>query len=232
MIFRQLFDTATWTYTYLLADPETREAVLIDSVREKADRDIKVIEELGLNLLYTLETHVHADHITGASALREHFSSKSVVSARAGAACADVQADDGDLITFGSYTVEIRATPGHTAGCLTFVVRDGEEVYAFTGDAIFVRGCGRTDFQQGDANTLYRSVHEKIFTLPEHTRIYPGHDYRGHSATTVAEEKQHNPRLNLGVSEESFVEIMSSLNLANPRLIDVAVPANMVCGRA
>lgn len=232
MIFRQLFDQATWTYTYLLADPESGEAVIIDPVREKVGRDTQLIEDLGLELKYTLETHVHADHVTGSGSLRDSLGAKSVVSARAGADCADIHADDGDRIEFGRYTIDVFATPGHTSGCLTFVVRDAARVLAFTGDAIFVRGCGRTDFQQGDSRTLYRSVHGKIFELPEHTLIYPGHDYRGHTVTTVGEEKRHNPRLNLGVSEDAFVEIMDALDLADPRLMDVAVPANLACGRA
>lgn len=232
MIFRQLFDQSTWTYTYLLADPDSGEAVIIDPVREQVDRDAALVGELGLTLKYTLETHVHADHVTGSGVLRDRLGATSVVSALAGAPCADVQARDGDRLQFGRYAVEILSTPGHTAGCLTFVVRTEDRVMAFTGDAIFVRGCGRTDFQQGDARTLYRSVRGKIFALPDHTLLYPGHDYCGHTVTTVAEEKRDNPRLNLGVDEEGFVAIMSGLNLANPRLIDMAVPANLACGRA
>jgi glyoxylase-like metal-dependent hydrolase (beta-lactamase superfamily II) len=230
MIFRQLFDQSSWTYTYLLADPETGDAVIIDPVFEKVDRDALLIQELELNLRYTLETHVHADHVTGSGALRERLGAQTVVSALSGAACADVKSRDGDRLTFGRYELEVMATPGHTDGCLTFVVRDGGRVFAFTGDAIFVRGCGRTDFQQGDARTLYRSVHGRIYELPEHTFIYPGHDYRGHLVTTVREEKQHNPRLNSLVSEDEFVDIMSRLKLADPKLMDVAVPANLACG--
>ena len=231
MIFRQLFDQDTWTYTYLLADAETGDAILIDPVIEKAERDARLLEELGLTLRYTLETHVHADHVTASGALRKRFGAKTLVAANSGAGCADVKAVDGDRISFGGHEVEVMATPGHTDGCLTFVVREGDRVLAFTGDAIFVRGCGRTDFQQGDSRTLYRSVHGKIYELPEHTYLYPGHDYRGHQVTTVGEEKAHNPRLNLQVSEDEFVGIMDGLNLADPKRMDVAVPANLACGQ-
>lgn len=232
MIFRQLFDRDTWTYTYLLGDEATGQAVLIDPVLEQVDRDARTILELGLQLVYTLETHVHADHVTGSGALRDRLGSRSVVSVRAGADCADVHVDTGDRLQFGEHTVEVFATPGHTDGCMTYVVRDADQVLAFTGDAIFVRGCGRTDFQAGDARALYRSVHGTIFELPDDALLYPGHDYRGNTVTTVSEEKQHNPRLRLGVSEDAFVEIMAGLKLADPSLMDVAVPANLACGRA
>jgi sulfur dioxygenase len=232
MIFRQLFDAATSTYTYLLADPDTGEAVIIDPVREQADRDEQLVRQLGLDLKYTLDTHVHADHVTASSGLRDRFGAQTVVSARGGAACADLKVDDGSRVTFGRYTVEVLATPGHTSGCVTYVVRDGDRVLAFTGDALLIRGCGRTDFQQGDARTLYRSVHGKIFALPDDALLYPGHDYRGYTVSTVGEEKRFNPRLNLGVSEDAFVDIMGALKLANPRQMDVAVPANLACGDA
>ena len=157
MIFRQLFDRETCTYTYLLADEDTREAVLIDSVREHYDRDRSLLEELGLTLRYTLETHIHADHVTASGLFRARVGSRSAVSALGGASCADIHLADGDTLTFGSQTIEARATPGHTSGCMTFV-HHGQGM-AFTGDTLFIRGCGRTDFQQGDAATLYRSVH-------------------------------------------------------------------------
>lgn len=232
MIFRQLFDQETWTYTYLLADGDSGEAVLVDPVLEKIDRDARLLADLGLALKYTLETHVHADHVTGSGALRERLGSRSVVSARGGARCADVQVDDGDRLRFGRHTVEVLATPGHTAGCVTYVVRDGDLVRAFTGDALLVRGCGRTDFQEGDARTLFRSVRGRIFGLPDDALVYPGHDYHGHTLSTVGEEKRLNPRLGLDVGEDAFVGLMDALDLAYPRRIDVAVPANKACGAA
>ena len=227
-MFRQLFDRETCTYTYLLADEQTREAVLIDPVREHVKRDEGLLAELGLKLVYTLETHIHADHVTGSALHRSKLGSRSVVSALGGASCADVQASDGDVIRFGSHALEVRTTPGHTDGCVTYVSH--EAGMAFTGDTLLIRGCGRTDFQQGSARTLYQSVHEKILSLPDATRLFPGHDYKGRTVTTVAEEKAHNPRLGGGRTVEEFVVIMDNLNLSYPKKIDVAVPANLQCG--
>jgi len=228
MLFRQLFDPETSTYTYLLADLDCREAVLIDPVKEQLERDVKLLGDLGLRLLYALDTHVHADHVTAAGLLRQKLGARTVVSAQSGAPCADLQVGDGDKIQFGKYTLEVRSTPGHTDGCLTYVTED--QRMAFTGDALLIRGSGRTDFQQGDARTLYRSVHEKIFSLPDETHLYPGHDYKGRTVTTVAEEKALNPRLGQGKSEDEFVSIMNELKLPHPKRIDVAVPANLKCG--
>jgi glyoxylase-like metal-dependent hydrolase (beta-lactamase superfamily II)/rhodanese-related sulfurtransferase len=230
MLFRQLFEAETSTYTYLLADPRSKEAVLIDPVRETLDRDVKLLQDLGLTLKYVLETHVHADHVTSAGSLRARLGAKTVVAKAGGAACADVPVQDGDVIRFGDQQVEVRATPGHTDGCVTYVAADDRQTMAFTGDALLIRGCGRTDFQQGDARRLYRSVHDKVFTLPDSTAIYPGHDYQGRTMTTVDEEKRLNPRLGGGKSEDQFVEIMANLQLAKPKKIDEAVPANLKCG--
>ncbi len=228
MIFRQLFDPETSTYSYLLADEATREAVLIDSVREQLERDLTLLRELGLTLVYALETHVHADHVTASGRLREETGAKIAISADAGVSNADVGLRDGDAVRFGSHTLEARATPGHTNGCMTFVCR--EAGMAFTGDALLIRGCGRTDFQQGDAKMLYKSVHDKILSLPDDTALYPGHDYKGRMLTTVAEEKQFNARLGTGKTERQFEEIMNGLNLAYPKRIDEAVPANLESG--
>ena len=228
MLFRQLFDTASSTYTYLLADEVTREAVLIDSVLEQVDRDAQLIHELGLRLVYALDTHVHADHVTGSGSLGLRLGSKAVLSERAGVGYADVLVKDGDSLSFGGHHLEVRETPGHTDGCLTFVT--GDHAMAFTGDALLIRGCGRTDFQQGSSRTLYASVHEKILSLPNGTLVYPGHDYKGRTCSTVGEEKEHNPRLGAGKSLEQFVEIMAALQLAPPKQIAVAVPANLHCG--
>lgn len=228
MLFRQLFDPDTSTYSYLLADETTRAAVMIDPVREQVARDIELIEELRLIMVGALETHVHADHITGAGALRDKFGCRLYVGKHTGVLTADVQLEDGDLVPFGHHALEVRSTPGHTDGCISFVCH--EEGIAFTGDALLIRGCGRTDFQQGDAAALYRSVHDKILSLPEDTRIYPGHDYRGRTLTTVREEKRFNPRLATSKSLEEFSRIMSDLKLAYPKRIDDAIPANMASG--
>jgi sulfur dioxygenase len=228
MLLRQLFDHETWTYTYLLADEESGEAVLIDPVIDQLERDIRLLEELGLKLVYTLDTHAHADHITGSGLLRKRLGSKAVVGANAGTEGADELVNDGSKLRFGSLALEVRATPGHTDGCVTYVTSDHK--HAFTGDALFIRGTGRTDFQQGSAERLYRSIHDKIFTLPDDTIIWPGHDYRGLTFSTVGEEKRHNPRVGDGKTEGQFAEIMNNLNLPAPKKIDVAVPANLHCG--
>jgi sulfur dioxygenase len=228
MIFRQLFDLESSTYTYLLADEQSRDAVLIDPVLEQVERDALLIEELGLTLRFVLDTHVHADHVTGAGALRRRLGASTVVSERGGAPCADRLIKHGDRIEFGALALEVRETPGHTNGCVTYVL--GDHTMAFTGDALLIRGSGRTDFQQGDARTLYHSVHEQIFSLPAACLLYPGHDYKGRTVTTVAEEKALNPRLGGGKSEHDFVSIMAALQLPRPKKIDVAVPANLECG--
>ena len=228
-IFRQLFDGRSSTFTYLLADKETREAVLIDSVFEQFTRDSALIHELGLKLLFTLETHVHADHVTAAWLFKERFGSAIVVSAAAGAEGVDVAVKEGDVLRFGGEALSVLSTPGHTSGCVTYVTSDRE--MAFTGDALLIRAAGRTDFQQGDAHLLYRSVHEKLFTLPEDCLVYPGHDYQGRAVTTVDEEKRHNPRLGGERSEGDFVGYMQNLGLPHPKQLDVAVPANLRAGR-
>jgi glyoxylase-like metal-dependent hydrolase (beta-lactamase superfamily II) len=228
VIFRQLFDPETSTYTYLLADERTREAVLIDSVREQIERDRALLRELDLALRYAVETHVHADHVTASGRLREDPGCKVVVSALAGVRNADVLVRDGDRIRAGSVELEARPTPGHTSGCTTYVCHAAR--MAFTGDALLIRGCGRTDFQGGSPETLYRSVRERIFSLPDDYLLYPGHDYRGRMVTTVAEEKRWNPRLGERKSQDEFVRIMRELKLAYPKKMDVAVPANLESG--
>lgn len=228
MFCRQLFDPESSTYTYLLADAESREAVLIDPVLEQLDRDLALLAELDLELLYALDTHVHADHVTALGALGERTGCETVQSERAGSGCADRLVKQGDRIEFGRHALEVRETPGHTDGCLTYVTDDHR--MAFTGDALLIRGSGRTDFQHGDPRALYRSVHEQIFTLPDETLVYPAHDYNGRTVTTVGEEKRWNPRLGGGRSTDEFVRIMEELDLAYPRMMDVAVPANLQCG--
>ncbi len=228
MLFRQLFDPETSTYTYLLGDETSREAVIIDSVREQLERDTTLLRELDLKLVCALETHVHADHVTASGRLREATGAKIALSAEAGVGNADRGLRDGDKITFGAHTLEARATPGHTSGCMTFVCH--EEGCAFTGDALLIRGCGRTDFQQGNAHTLYDSVQRKILSLPGDTKLYPGHDYKGRTVSTVDEERRFNARLGTDKSEADFVAIMAGLDLAYPKRIDEAVPANLESG--
>lgn len=225
-LFSQLFDPESNTYTYLLADAETRRAVLVDPVAEQVDRDAALLAQLGLRLEYTLETHVHADHVTGASALRQRLGSRSVVSRNGGAPCADLLADHGDRLQVGGLTIEVRATPGHTRGDLSYLVGDR----VFTGDALLIEGCGRTDFQEGDAGTLYDSVHGQLFTLPPRTLVYPGHDYQGRTVSTIGHEREHNPRLGGGRTRQAFIALMGDLHLPPPRQIDVAVPRNRACG--
>ncbi len=225
MQFRQLFDQESSTYTYLLVDKNIKQAILIDSVVEQVERDIKLLQELGLSLRYCLETHVHADHITGTAKLRELTGCLSVVPEKAQVSCADRLIKDGEILQLGSIKVEAIATPGHTDSHLTYKVNDK----IFTGDALFIRGCGRTDFQGGDAGTLYDSVTQRLFTLPDETFVYPAHDYRGHTASTIGEEKQWNPRF-VGHSREEFIELMGNLNLPEPKKIMEAVPANKRCG--
>lgn len=229
LVFRQLFDPTSSTYTYLLGCSVTREAVLIDPVFEQARRDAALIGELGLKLNWTLDTHVHADHVTGAWLLKHKLGSHIAISAAAGASGVDRPLVDGDRIEFGRRSLEVRATPGHTSGCVTYVLDD--ESMAFTGDCIMIRGSGRTDFQQGDPRALYRSVRSRIFALPESCLLYPAHDYRGLTATSVAEEKRYNPRLGGEVGESDYVGFMKSLDLPHPKKIDEAVPANLRCGQ-
>jgi len=229
-LFRQLFDSQSSSYTYLLADERTGQAVLIDPVFEQVPRDIALIRELGLTLAWTLDTHVHADHVTGASAIKQLTKSRIALSAGSGATGADRGLADRDKIEFGRRYLSVRATPGHTNGCITYVLDD--ESCAFTGDCLLIRGCGRTDFQQGSARDMYRSVHSQIFSLPEKCLLYPAHDYRGLSVTSVLEERTYNPRLGGQISEDDFVGYMENLGLPHPKQIDVAIPANLRCGRS
>ena len=227
MIFRQLFEPETFTYTYLLGCERIRRAVLIDPVASEVDSYLGLLGKLDLKLIYTLETHVHADHITGSGLLRDRLGSKSVVHRDAGAMCADLLVTDVVLLQVGDIEIEVRHTPGHTNGCVSYVVGDR----VFTGDALFIGGCGRTDFQQGDAGRLYDSIHEKLFTLPPDTLVYPGHDYHGNTVSTIGREMAENPRLGGGKTREEFIEIMGELKLPYPKFIDQALPANQACGR-
>lgn len=224
MQVRQLFDHETFTFSYLLWSEETAAAVLIDPVSGREDRDLKLLQELGLDLTYVLDTHVHADHVTSAGRLRELTGCKTV-SSHLGPECADVKVQEGDTIPLGDDSIEVIETPGHTDDSLCFHV--GQAL--FTGDTLLIRGCGRTDFQNGSAVDLYASITQKLFTLPDLTKVWPGHDYRGMSVSSIGEEKRSNPRL-AGQSEDGFRAIMDGLDLPRPKHLDRAVPANRECG--
>ena len=226
MLFRQLFDQESSTYTYLLADLTLNEAILIDPVLEQVERDRKLLQELDLSLRYCLETHIHADHITGTAKLREATGCLGIVPEKAHASCADRYIKDGETLQLGSIAIEAIATPGHTDSHITYYVNSDR---LFTGDAFLIRGCGRTDFQSGDAGTLFDSVTQRLFTLPNETLIYPAHDYRGHTVSTIGEEKHWNPRFT-GRDRADFIEFMANLHLPDPKKIMEAVPANERCG--
>ena len=227
MIFRQLFDKESSTYTYLIGDESTGEAVLVDSVLPQLDRDLKVLSELGLTLVHVLETHVHADHVTAAARLRDVTGCTGLVPEHANVGCADRFIRDGDTLQIGAVTITAIATPGHTDSHVAYRVGTDR---VLSGDALFIRGCGRTDFQNGDAGQLYDSVTLRLFTLPDDTLVYPGHDYRGLTVTTIGEEKRCNPRF-VGRTREQFSEFMAKLNLPMPQKIMEALPANEQCGR-
>jgi sulfur dioxygenase len=229
MIFRQFYDAASSTYTYLLACPVTRQAILIDPVFEQHQRDAALVRELGLELRYTLDTHCHADHVTGAWLMKEACGSQIGLSAAVGAGNVDLPLVHGATIALGQLSIEARATPGHTDGCLSFVT--GDRRLVFTGDALLVRGAGRTDFQQGNAHALFRSIREQLFTLPDDCLVYPAHDYEGRTASTIGEEKAFNPRIGGNAREADFVGYMRNLGLPHPKLLDVAVPANLRAGK-
>jgi sulfur dioxygenase len=224
-IFRQLFECESSTYTYLLADPQTREAVIIDPVREMADRDLNLIRELELKLKFILDTHIHADHVTGAGILRERTGAKTGVSSGAQVDCADLTLKDGDELLFGNFKIKAMTTPGHTDSCMSYYCSGR----VFTGDSLMIRGTGRTDFQQGSSERLYDSITNKLFKLPPETLVFPAHDYRGNTCSSIAEEIHFNPRL-AGKRREDFVKIMAELKLSQPKKIHEALPANLACG--
>lgn len=230
MIFRQLFDQTTWTYTYLIADEGTGEAILIDPVLEKMPLYRKLLCELSLQVVYAIDTHVHADHITALGALREEYGCLTVHGEGSEAACVSKLVADGECLKAGELELEAISTPGHTSDSYCFVLKTGGgPAFLFSGDTLLIRGTGRTDFQNGDAALQFDSLKERILTLPNDTVLYPGHDYQGMSQSTIGEEKQHNPRLQVQNKEE-YVRMMAGLNLPNPKFMDVAVPANLKCG--
>jgi len=223
---QQMFDTESSTFTYVLVDRASREAILVDSVEQRFDRDMAMLRRLGLTLRYVVETHTHADHVTAAGRLRDATGAKTVAPFKCGISPADLQLAHGDTLQFGAGE-EVLAihTPGHTSGSTSYLWRGN----VLTGDTLLIEGCGRTDFQSGDAGSLYDSVHERLFTLPEDTRVWPAHDYRGNTVSTIGHEKRHNARL-VGRDRSAFIELMAGLNLPKPKLIDVAVPANRLLG--
>lgn len=229
MLFRQLFDAASSTYTYLLADQKTGDAVLIDPVREHMDSYLRLLDELELKLVMAVDTHVHADHITALGLLRESTGCVTYMGQQAQADCVSARFSDGDKLRFGSHELVAIYTPGHTDDSYSFYLDDNGQHYVFTGDTLLIRGTGRTDFQNGDAHQQYHSLFERLLSLPGDTAVFPAHDYKGWTTSSIAEERLHNPRLQVA-SEAEYVQLMHALKLPNPRLMDIAVPANRACG--
>jgi len=226
VIFRQLFDRESCTYTYLLGCPDTREAILVDPVIAKVEDYCCLLGELELDLGIAADTHVHADHITALGDLRDRLGCVTVMGERAHAACVSRAVEDGDSIRAGSLSMSVMYTPGHTDDSYCFVMSDR----VFTGDTLLIRGTGRTDFQNGDPVAAWHSLFDRVLALPDDTLVYPGHDYRGNTVSTIGEERRHNPRLQVASAEE-YAALMRSLNLPSPALMDIAVPANRACGK-
>jgi sulfur dioxygenase len=234
MIFRQLFHADTGTYTYLLGCEHTRESILIDPVSDSLDMYLQLLQQLDLTLVAALDTHLHADHISALGALRERTGCRSLMGEPARATCVSHVFRDGEVIPFGRLSVRVLHTPGHTDDSYCFLLAAGSdpsvnEDWLFTGDTLLIRGSGRTDFQNGNAHDQYRSIFAKLLCFPDRTRIYPGHDYKGWTMSTLAEERAFNPRLQVA-DEQAYVELMGNLKLDNPKWMDVAVPANIACG--
>jgi glyoxylase-like metal-dependent hydrolase (beta-lactamase superfamily II) len=237
VIFRQLFDVESSTYTYLFGDPKSGVAALVDTVREQVERDLQLVSELGLRLAYVLDTHVHADHVTGSGELRRRAGARVFAPRDEGPVCADEKLSEGDVVRIGDITVRVLSTPGHTVGCLSYVVEGAagaggrvEPVRVLTGDALLIRGCGRTDFQGGSSDVLWDSVTKKLFALADDVVVLPAHDYKGMTQSSIGEERRLNPRLGERMTREAFVALMANLNLPPPKRLSEAVPANRVCG--
>ena len=226
LLFEQLFDPESSTYTYLVADDEAKVAALIDPVVEQVERDLARVAAHGLRLLSTIETHVHADHVTGGAALTERTGSRPVVHRHSPVTCEAVRLAEGDRFYVGALALEVLETPGHTPESLSFVLGDR----VFTGDALLIGTCGRTDFQGGDPGALFDSIHTRLFTLPDDTRVFPAHDYKGRTSSTIGEEKRHNARI-AGKSRDEFIALMNGLGLPPPKKLEVALEANLACGR-
>ena len=230
LIFEQLFDPESSTFTYLVGDDEAKVAALIDPVAEQAERDLARVAAHGLRLVHTNETHVHADHVTSGAAMTERTGSKPVVHRKSPVTCDAVRLGQGDRFRLGGLVFDVLETPGHTPESLSFVLATSDGARVFTGDALLIGTCGRTDFQGGDAGALFDSIHQRLFTLPDATIVYPGHDYQGRTSSTIGDEKRGNKRV-AGKSRDEFIALMAGLGLPPPKKIDVALPANLACGR-
>lgn len=230
MLFKQLIETDSSTYTYLIACPETRKAILIDPVLDTVERDLQLIKDLELELIASLDTHVHADHLTGARRLKQRSGCKIACPAMLDLPCADIGLEEGRSFRVGNIELHPLFTPGHTDHHHAYLIDAPVQKLLFSGDALLIDACGRTDFQSGNAGDLYNSIHNKFFSLPDETLVYPAHDYEGRFVSSIAQEKARNPRLGQGRSKDDFVELMEGLDLPYPRKIDFAVPGNEACG--
>lgn len=230
MIFRQLFERESSTYSYLIGCEKTHQAVLIDTVNSAVDQYLQLLDELNLKLVYVLDTHTHADHITGAGALRTATGALTLLGEQANSFCVSKALHHGDIINVGQLVIEALHTPGHTDDSYSFILEENGQLYAFTGDTLLIRGTGRTDFQNGNATQQYQSLFDHLLKLPDNTWVYPGHDYKGWTVSTIGEEKANNPRLQVKDLAE-YVALMNNLKLTNPKMMDIAVPANKACGK-
>jgi sulfur dioxygenase len=226
MIFRQLFDHESSTYTYLLASRGGGEALLIDPVLSNIDQYLRLIEELDVELVFAADTHIHADHITALGKLRDELNCPTIMGEHSKANCVSLRIKDGEFIRFDGVELRGLYTPGHTDDSFSFVMNDR----VFTGDALLIRGTGRTDFQNGDSHRAYDSLFNKLLKLPDDTAVYPAHDYKGWTSSTIGEERRFNPRLQVSSAAE-YAQIMASLHLPDPKMMDIAIPANLACGQ-
>jgi glyoxylase-like metal-dependent hydrolase (beta-lactamase superfamily II) len=229
MLFRQFFDSASSTYTYLIASSRGREAVIIDPVKEQVAQYLTAIEQLGLRLVKAIDTHTHADHITGLGDLRERTGCLSIMGEYTRADCVSCRVTDGEILDTDGIRLQALYTPGHTSESFSFVLAPDAPVAVFSGDVLMIRGTGRTDFQNGDPGKSWDSITRTLFALPDDTTLYPAHDYKGWMSSSIGEERRFNPRL-AGKTREQYIEIMNSLDLPDPKMMDVAIPANLACG--